>query len=123
VPDKNGDPTVLTLTWFPLSRDCFFYILSLVILMMGFSGDEVTWYEALSMMGVYFAYVTFMIFNGKIEKWATSKFSKAAPEADEEEAVELKEKPKTKLAWQTVASKAASEATGKKSRFYDPSSL
>lgn len=118
VPDKNGDPTVLTLTWFPLSRDCFFYILSLVILMMGFSGDKVEWWEACCMISVYAFYVTFMIFNGKIERWATSKFKKSAPEAaDEEEATELTEKPKTKNMWQNVASKAASEATGKKVDF------
>ena len=95
VKDSEGNPTVLNLTWFPLSRDCFFYILSLVILMLGFSGDEVEWWEALLMIGVYVAYVTFMIFNGKIEHWATTKFSKSEPEPEViEEAVELKEKPK-----------------------------
>jgi len=116
-PDKNGNPTVLTLTWFPLSRDCFFYILSLCILMMGFSGNEVELWEAALMMSVYFMYVLFMIFNGKIETWASSKFSKAAPEAEQEEAVELTAKPQTKSKWQHVASKAASEATGKKVDF------
>ena len=110
VEDKNGNPTVLSLTWFPLSRDCFFYILSLVILMMGFSGDKVELWEACCMIGVYAMYVTFMIFNSKIEKWATSTSSKSAPEADEEEAIGLKRPLTTKNKWQVFASSAATVA-------------
>ena len=102
VKDTNNNPTVLSLTWFPLSRDCFFYILSLGILMMGFSGDKVELWEACCMISVYIMYVIFMIFNSKIEKWATSTFSKSAPEADQEEKTELKETPKTQKTWQGV---------------------
>ena len=87
--------------------------------MLGFSGDEVTWWEALIMISVYVAYVTFMMFNGQIEKWALDKFGSKKTEEDIEEATELTESkpPKTKSLWQQAASKAASKATGKRVDF------
>merc|ERR1719454_2667622 len=88
--------------------------------MLGFSGDIVTWYEALIMISVYVAYVTFMMFNTQIETWALNTFGGKKTAEDIEEATELtetKQAPKTKALWQTAASKAASKATGKRVDF------
>ena len=71
-PDENGDPTVLNLTWFPLTRDTLFYVISLVMLIVFFTQggnkDTVEWYESAVLFGIYIAYVTFMLFNAEIEE-------------------------------------------------------
>lgn len=77
---KTGKGTVLSLTWFPLTRDCTFYVLSLVVLVVSFSGDSIEWWESLSMICVYVAYVVFMMFNAKIEAKLTKKPETPAPE-------------------------------------------
>lgn len=60
--------TVLHLTWWPLFRDCTFYSVALIFLMFFFRDNEIWWYEALTLLLIYAAYVTFMKFNQKIEK-------------------------------------------------------
>lgn len=35
--------TVLQLTWWPLFRDCTFYIISLLVLIISFYNQEITW--------------------------------------------------------------------------------
>lgn len=66
-PDEDGNPTILNLTWFPLTRDCIFYIISLVVLIVAFGGDQIEWWESLLLFLIYVSYVTFMMFNEKIE--------------------------------------------------------
>ena len=60
--------TVLTLTWWPLFRDCTFYSISLLILVLFFVDEVIMWYEALTLLGLYAAYVTFMRYNVVIER-------------------------------------------------------
>ena len=45
--------TVLYLTWWPLLRDCTFYSVSLITLIAFFMDEEIMWYEALILLGVY----------------------------------------------------------------------
>jgi len=66
---------ILTLTWWPLARDCAYYSISLLMLAFfcGYSSPGIieVW-EALVQLGLYFGYVLFMYFNeriwGQVEK-------------------------------------------------------
>jgi len=60
--------TVLSLTWWPLFRDCTFYSASLLTLIYFFSDSYIYWYEALVLFGFYLAYVGFMKWNQPTEK-------------------------------------------------------
>lgn len=60
--------TVLTLTWWPLFRDCFFYSVSLITLIMFFKDNHIYWYEALVLFSFYIGYVSFMKWNQPMER-------------------------------------------------------
>lgn len=60
---------VLTLTWWPLFRDCFFYSASLITLIIFFRDNHIYWYEALVLFSFYIAYVSFMKWNQPMERW------------------------------------------------------
>ncbi|XP_063905787.1 sodium/potassium/calcium exchanger Nckx30C isoform X2 [Zophobas morio] len=60
--------TVLSLTWWPLFRDCFFYSLSLITLIIFFKDNHIYWYEALVLFSFYIAYVSFMKWNQPMER-------------------------------------------------------
>lgn len=60
--------TVLTLTWWPLFRDCSFYSASLLTLIYFFRDNYIHWYEALVLFSFYLAYVSFMKWNQPMEK-------------------------------------------------------
>lgn len=60
--------TVLTLTWWPLFRDCFFYSVSLITLIMFFKDNFIYWYEALVLFSFYIGYVSFMKWNQPMER-------------------------------------------------------
>lgn len=57
----------LTLTWWPLFRDCVFYLISLTVLIVTFTDYEVQLYESLILIAVYVLYVIFMANNKTIE--------------------------------------------------------
>ncbi|XP_065356475.1 sodium/potassium/calcium exchanger Nckx30C [Calliphora vicina] len=59
--------TVLTLTWWPLFRDCTFYSISLMVLIYFFRDNRIFWWEALILFSIYCAYVTFMKWNVEVE--------------------------------------------------------
>lgn len=61
--------TVLTLTWWPLFRDCSFYSISLMALIYFFKDNLIQWWEALILFLVYVAYVSFMKWNQQVEKF------------------------------------------------------
>merc|ERR1719375_1744059 len=58
----------LKIWWYPLSRDCFFYSLSILELMVVIADDEVMWYEGLIMFLTYCCYCLYMKFNPAIIK-------------------------------------------------------
>ena len=61
--------TVLTLTWWPLFRDCTFYSASLITLIIFFRDNHIYWYEALVLFCFYLAYVSFMKWNQPVERF------------------------------------------------------
>lgn len=68
----------LTLTWWPLSRDCTWYILSLVMLTI-FSGvispGKIEIWEAVVQLSIYLGYVIFMKYNQSIYRCISSKLN------------------------------------------------
>ncbi|XP_058449499.1 sodium/potassium/calcium exchanger Nckx30C isoform X5 [Malaya genurostris] len=60
--------TILTLTWWPLFRDCTFYSVSLLTLIYFFRDNEIYWWEALVLFIIYIAYAVFMKFNQQVER-------------------------------------------------------
>ncbi|XP_059221261.1 sodium/potassium/calcium exchanger Nckx30C isoform X3 [Stomoxys calcitrans] len=59
--------TVLSLTWWPLFRDCSFYSVSLLVLIYFFRDNRIWWWEALILFCIYIAYVGFMKWNVQVE--------------------------------------------------------
>ncbi|XP_072942606.1 sodium/potassium/calcium exchanger Nckx30C isoform X4 [Epargyreus clarus] len=60
--------TTLSLTWWPLFRDCTFYSISLMVLIYCFRDNVIYWQEALVLFSLYGAYVMFMRWNQPVER-------------------------------------------------------
>ncbi|XP_039759669.1 sodium/potassium/calcium exchanger Nckx30C isoform X3 [Pararge aegeria] len=60
--------TTLSLTWWPLFRDCTFYSISLIVLIYCFRDSVIYWQEALVLFSLYGAYVMFMRWNQPVER-------------------------------------------------------
>uniref|UniRef100_A0A8C1VGI1 Sodium/calcium exchanger membrane region domain-containing protein n=1 Tax=Cyprinus carpio TaxID=7962 RepID=A0A8C1VGI1_CYPCA len=58
---------ILNLTWWPLFRDVFFYIVGLIMLIIFFLDNYIMYWESISLLLAYAAYVLFMKFNGNVE--------------------------------------------------------
>lgn len=59
--------TLLTLTWWPLFRDCTFYSISLLVLIYFFHDNKIYWWEALILFSIYVTYAVFMKWNHQVE--------------------------------------------------------
>ncbi|GMH38761.1 hypothetical protein BSKO_06645 [Bryopsis sp. KO-2023] len=64
---------VLTLTWWPLTRDVTFYSIGLGVLAWEFSDEKIEFWEAIVLLAIYVAYVSFMAFNETVRKWVSNK--------------------------------------------------
>lgn len=60
--------TLLTLTWWPLFRDCTFYSVSLLTLIYFFHDNKIWWWEALLLFLIYVTYAIFMKWNQQVER-------------------------------------------------------
>lgn len=58
---------VLKLGWWPLTRDCVFYMLSIAALVIVTYDKKVYWYEALVLVIMYLIYVLIMYLNTRLE--------------------------------------------------------
>lgn len=68
--------TVLHLTWWPMLRDCTFYSISLLSLILFFMDEQITWYEAVALLSIYASYVFFMKYNMQAERAIKKLLSK-----------------------------------------------
>jgi len=55
----------LELDWWPLTRDCFFYTMSVIILILVLANGKIFWYEALCLLLFYVTYILVMYYNSK----------------------------------------------------------
>ena len=102
VPDKDGNPTILNLTWFPLARDTIFYVIALLLLIASFTTggarETVEWWESFLLFLVYIAYVTFMMFNQEIQEKITKDNNTPQEEAGEDEPLKQEKSGANRLA-------------------------
>lgn len=67
---------VLTLTWWPLFRDCSYYAVGLIVLSLlagVLSKGKVAWWESVILLAMYVGYVVLMYFNRRLYKKLTGK--------------------------------------------------
>ncbi|KAF5272175.1 hypothetical protein FQA39_LY01257 [Lamprigera yunnana] len=62
--------TVCYLNWWPLVRDCFFYGVSILVMLFTIFDEYITWSESLFMLFMYVVYCIVLHFNPQLEKWA-----------------------------------------------------
>lgn len=61
---------VIQLTWWPLLRDCSFYCISVLALILALNDDHIEWYEALIFVSLYLCYIVVMCKNDELESAA-----------------------------------------------------
>mmetsp|Transcript_38903 Transcript_38903/g.50298 ORF Transcript_38903/g.50298 Transcript_38903/m.50298 type:complete len:731 (-) Transcript_38903:453-2645(-) len=66
--------SALQLTWWPLFRDCSFYLVSLTVLTLCAADKVIKWYEALVLFLMYILYVTLMKWNSQLEQFFEGLF-------------------------------------------------
>ncbi|XP_033992844.1 sodium/potassium/calcium exchanger 3 isoform X1 [Trematomus bernacchii] len=69
-----GQP--ITLSWWPLFRDAFFYILSILVLILVIYDEKVMWWETIILMSMYGVYIIIMKFNSCLCSWVERRFSR-----------------------------------------------
>lgn len=76
----------LKIWWYPLSRDCFFYVVSIAELMGILIDEKVEWWEALIMIITYILYCIYMKFNPAIVRLCriSKPFEDSVEEASDE---------------------------------------
>ncbi|OXA58755.1 Sodium/potassium/calcium exchanger 3 [Folsomia candida] len=70
--------TALPLEWYPLTRDCFFYSISVILLIVALTNRKVFWYEALVLVVVYVIYIFVMYKNTALKKKAEELVDKVS---------------------------------------------
>nr|CAD7458344.1 unnamed protein product [Timema tahoe] len=60
---------VLKLDWWPLTRDCLMYGITVVVLILTLNDERVEWYEALMLVSMYILYISAMYFNTCMSDW------------------------------------------------------
>ncbi|CAH1170380.1 unnamed protein product [Phaedon cochleariae] len=74
--------TAVYLNWWPLVRDCFFYAISILVMLGVIYNKTISWVESLIMLITYFLYCIVLHFNTPLEKWAQTwpvPFKKVVP--------------------------------------------
>lgn len=61
------------LDWWPLTRDCLAYGITVSILICIIHDERVEWYEALTLVLLYTVYILIMYFDKSIQKCARGK--------------------------------------------------
>lgn len=63
---------VVYLNWWPLCRDCLFYTISIIALIIAIGNEAVTWLESVMFLLLYILYIAFMFVNNRVERYLTS---------------------------------------------------
>lgn len=81
---------ILNLTWWPLFRDVSFYIMDLIMLIVFFLDSIISYWESITLLSAYAAYVIFMKFNSNVESFVKDCMNK-------NQVVEVEVQPKVSL--------------------------
>lgn len=63
---------IVYLSWWPLFRDSFFYLVSIAALLTVIADERVDWYESIVLLLLYIIYCVVMYFNSSLESWVKS---------------------------------------------------
>lgn len=66
---------MVPLDWWPLTRDCLAYGITVAILICIIHDERVEWYEALILVLLYIIYIAVMYYDKSIQKCARGKFT------------------------------------------------
>ncbi|XP_022918371.1 probable sodium/potassium/calcium exchanger CG1090 isoform X2 [Onthophagus taurus] len=77
--------TVCYLNWWPLVRDCFFYAVSILVMLMTIFNETISWSESLFMLFMYVVYCVVLHYNPQLEAWAQTLPVPCKMRAPEEE--------------------------------------
>lgn len=61
---------IIQIDWWPLTRDCFMYGVSVIALIFIFVDDVVMWHEALTLFIMYILYIIAMCYNDQMSYYA-----------------------------------------------------
>ncbi|XP_076644341.1 putative sodium/potassium/calcium exchanger CG1090 [Halictus rubicundus] len=75
--------TVSKLNWWPLCRDCFFYAVSILVMLGTIYNESISWMESLFMLFMYGVYCVALSYNSRLERWAKSYNIPFLPKDDE----------------------------------------
>lgn len=67
---------VVPLDWWPLTRDCLAYGITVAVLICIIHDERVEWYEALVLVLLYIIYIAVMYYDKSIQKCARGKLFK-----------------------------------------------
>jgi K+-dependent Na+/Ca+ exchanger-like protein len=62
----------IPLDWYPITRDCFLYGITVILLLVVLIDERVFWWESLILVVCYTGYIIIMTLNRRIDKWAHS---------------------------------------------------
>lgn len=65
---------MIPLDWWPVTRDCLAYGITVSILICIIHDERIEWYEALILVFLYVIYILIMYFDKTIQKWVKGKF-------------------------------------------------
>lgn len=100
----------IELTWWPLFRDCTYYICSLAVLAAFTYNQVIEAWEAAILFTLYIGYVSFMFVNKPLNVWAYQKTGTPLPK-ELREYVEEVSKTKAKVEPEQVGSSTEEDAT------------
>ena len=66
----------LFLRWFPMTRDIFFYSVSIIFLVLSILDQEISQFESIGLLVLYLLYVIWMVFNKRLETYFNQRIVK-----------------------------------------------
>ncbi|XP_077514386.1 sodium/potassium/calcium exchanger 5-like [Amblyomma americanum] len=64
------------ISWYPVTRDCIMFAVTVLALVVFVSDNSVAWWEALIMLLMFIMYIVYMSFDAHISKWSQRKVDK-----------------------------------------------
>lgn len=71
---KQCGVQVVPLDWWPLTRDCLAYGITVSILICIIHDERVEWYEALTLVLLYIVYIAVMYYDKSIQRCARGTY-------------------------------------------------
>ena len=64
---------LVAVDYYPVTRDCLFYVMSIGALIVVLVDGRVYWYESIVLLVLYAVYILFMYYNDDVEKVAKAR--------------------------------------------------